>query len=132
MSIEHAVAAGRRAAERLMTTTVQVTSPGALVWDPDLLDYVEGPPVVHYTGKARIRLRGATVRDVEAAGQLAAVQELILSLPFTGTDTVTTGRTVTVTANPSDPALVGRSFTIQGTAAQTDATARRFTIEGTS
>lgn len=132
MSITRHVQDGRRAAEKIMTSTVTVTTPGEQTWNPDTLQYEDGPPVEHYAGKARIRLRGAAVRDVEAAGQLAALQELVLSLPFAGTDTVTNGQTVTVTANPSDPALVGRRFTIQGTAAQTDATARRFTIEGTS
>lgn len=132
MSITRHVQDGRRAAEALMTTTVTVTTPGEQTWNPDTMQYEDGPPVVHYTGKARIRQRSGAVREAEAAGQYIAVQELVLSVPFAGTDTITGSQTVTVTANPNDPTLVGKTFTIQGPVGQTDATARRFTIERTS
>lgn len=130
MTALQAALAGRREAEKLMLTTVTITRPaGEPVLNEETGEY-ETSVVTVYSGKAKVTLRGPSVTDVNAAGQLLAAQKLILSVPVAGTESVADDDTVTVTANPLDSALVGRTFTIAGQQSQTFATARRFEIEG--
>lgn len=130
MTALQATIAGRREAEKLMLSTVTITrDAGPPVLNEETGEYESSLATV-YTGKAKITLRGPSVRDVVAAGQILAEQKLIVSLPVTGTEGVFDGDTVTVTANRLDAALVGKQFRIAGQQAQTYATARRFEIEG--
>lgn len=123
---------GRRAAERLMVTTVTVTrTSGTPIFDEETGEYIT-PTVTVYDGKARIRQRNLTAADAEAAGQLLVTQLLTLYLPFTAPGDIGTGDVVTVTGNPLDPDLIGTEYRITGTAGETAATARRFEIERTS
>lgn len=130
MTAIQATLAGRREAEKLMTSTVSVVERefGPIGEDGNVT-IIEHP---RYSGKARIRLQGAGVTDVDAASQLLAIQRLILSLPMTGSESVGNDQWVTVTADPLDTALVGTQYLIKGAFAQSHATARRFTIERAS
>ena len=131
MSIEQHVKAGRREAEKLMTTTCTIARNGGTTVDPDTLnDVTLWIPI--YAGKCRIRRPGASARDTATLGQVVTVQNLILSLPVDTGSTVRTDDLVTVTANPLDPALIGVTFSIRGMHDETTATARRFPIERTS
>jgi hypothetical protein len=130
MTAEQATLAGRREAEKLMITTVNV---GYVTYTEDPVTY-ETIEVISpvYTGKARIRLSSPKANTVEAAGQYVAIQSLVLSLPIDGSASVGTSQVVIVTANPLDTALVGTKYRITGTSSQSHATARRFEIERNS
>ena len=129
MNIESAVRDARRAAEAIMTTTVKVSSGGGQVFDDATGEWVDTPPTIHYQGKARIKQHGSAVEQAEAPGYIVAIQQLILSVPVTGTGAITDGHEVEVLADPLDDDLVGTKFTITGDSAQSHASARRFTIE---
>lgn len=130
MTAEQATLAGRREAEKLMITTVNIGTVTEAV-DPETFETIEVITPV-YTGKARIRLSSPKANAVEAAGQYVAIQSLVLSLPVEGTAAVHTDHRVIVTANPLDTALVGSKYRITGLSEQTFATARRFEIERNS
>lgn len=130
MNIIHATQDGRRAAERIMTTTVLV------YWKEEIFDDTTGQMVTvkHdlYNGKARIRQSGLAVSNVQSAGQFLAVQDLILSVPIEATGGINNGHLVEVLADPLDADLVGTAYRIAGDAAASQSTARRFKIERTS
>jgi hypothetical protein len=91
----------------------------------------DGPPV--YVGKkCKVRFVSSAVSDVITAGQIAAVQIAVLSLPIEGSAGVRSGMRVRIDTNPEDPALEGQMFKISGMHGQSFATARRFLIEAVS
>jgi hypothetical protein len=128
MSVEQGIQQGRREAEKLMTTTCTIARNDGTTVDPDTLDDVTTWTQT-YAGKCRVRRPGPSARDKQTAGQTITLQDLILSLPVTGSSRVITDHVVTVTANPLDPALVGVTFRVTGMHDETTATARRFPIE---
>ena len=131
MTIEQHVLAGRREAEKLMTTQCTVTRNGDPVFNEETGQY-DTTVITIYAGPGRIRRPGASVRTASAAGQTITVQDLILSLPVATSADVTVNDMVTVTANPLDPGLIGVPFTVRGVHDESTATARRFPIERTS
>lgn len=132
MSALQATLAGRREAEKLMVSTCKIErATGETVLDP--ITYEEVPVVITaYEGKCKIRMANAMVKRAQIPGQVLAVQQLVLSVPIVGSETIRSGDVVTVTANPLDDGLVDKKFTVRGQHAQTFATARRFEIEGIS
>lgn len=118
----------RAEAEAMMRSSVKIgsrtetTDPNTLatviVWDP-----------MTYTGPARIRFVSQGLADVDAGGQVVAIQNAVLSLPIDGSGAVFTDQVVEVTANPADSDLAGKLFRISGYHGQTDSTARRFPLE---
>lgn len=130
MSVIRHTKDGRRAAEALMTSTVQIGTV-RLVTDPETGDPVETVDPV-WTGKARIHTRTVTAQTTSGPGVVFAQQDLILTIPVTGTDVVSTDMAVKVTADPLDDALVGTVYRIKGTSAESQQVARRFQIERNS
>lgn len=130
MTIERHVQNGRRLAEQLMLTTVEIGT------ETEGYDPETGQPTIEieavYTGKAKIRQQSVNATDQSAGGQGYSIQSFILSLPMEGSSEVGTDMAMKVTANPLDTSLVGRTFRIAGSSGQTIATARRFEIERTS
>lgn len=111
-----------------MADTCLVTSPGTRSASPDptTLQYVDGPPVTVYTGACRLG-RVDIPNIAQAVGGEATwdVQDSVLHLPLTGTDSVAEGQTVTYLTSTRNPALVGKVFGIVGVVGGTDLTARR-------
>ena len=132
MTIEQHVLAGRREAEKLMTTQCTVTREGGEPVFNEATGQYEPSIITIYAGPGRIRRPGASVRTASPAGQTITVQDLILSLPVATSADVTVNDMVTVTANPLDPGLIGVPFTVRGVHDESTATARRFPIERTS
>lgn len=130
MTIERHIKNGRRLAEQLMLTTVEIGT------ETEGMDPVTGQPTIEieavYSGKAKIRQQSVSGTDKSAGGQGFTIQSLVLSLPVEGSADVAPDMSLKVTANPLDSSLVGRTFRIASTHAQTIATARRFEIERTS
>ncbi|TFD22137.1 DUF6093 family protein [Cryobacterium sp. TMS1-13-1] len=132
MNIEQHVLAGRREAEKLMTTRCTVTRGGGEPVFNESTGQYETAVVTVYSGPGRIRRPSLAARTATPAGQTITVQDLVLSLPVVTSAAVKINDVVTVTANPLDPALIGVVFTITGLHDESTATARRFPIERTS
>ncbi|MCK3768558.1 DUF6093 family protein [Microbacterium aerolatum] len=130
MSIVQHVQDGRRAAESIMTSRVQI---GKIekVRDPNTGSYIETFVAV-WTGKARIHTRSVAATRDDVLGQIITQQDLVLSIPVPGTEVVKPDMTVKVTANPLDETLVGVTFILKGTSGESQQVARRFTIERNS
>lgn len=120
---------GRAFARRLRSTTCNITIPGEPTWDNTTGTYTDGAPVVIYSGSCRLRMPYAYPQNAEAGDTAWAVDRGILSVPIAGTGDITDGMTVTITANPHDPAMVGVELTILTGHYQTDATARRLPVQ---
>lgn len=127
MSIIRNTLDGRRAAESIMTSTVQI---GKIekVRDPETGSYIDTFVAV-WTGKARIHTRTVAATRDDVLGQIVTQQDLILSIPVVGTEVALPDMTVKVTANPLDESLVGVTFILKGTSGESQQVARRFTIE---
>lgn len=130
-SIAQALPELRAEAEARMTSACVVTTPGEHAWDPASGTYIDGTPVVHYEGKCRLRLGNPAPQNADTGETTWAVDRGALSLPLSDPTSaaVTDGMTVTITANPNDPAMVGLTLTILASHFQTESTARRFPIQ---
>lgn len=128
MTAESAVAAGRAAAEALMTDTVQIgfSKPSTELDENDEYPLVFTPV---YDGRARFKSGNVQANDVESASQLLVTQLATLSLPVDGTGDVLNGMEVRVTGSLTDPALPGTVATVKAPARGAYTTARRFTVE---
>lgn len=117
-------------AESLMVSTCTITrGGGAGVWNEATGAY-DATATTIYSGPCRLIFRSnSVVRETDAQGQFLLEQEPQLSLPVVGSETVTVGDAVTITANPYDAAMVGLTLRIAGIHTQTQATARRFPVE---
>lgn len=120
----------RAEAESQMVSTCTITSDGVKVWDEETGGYVESGTTV-YSGPCKLRFppQGRSLRELDVQGQFLIEQEPLLSLPVAGSELVSPGDVVTITANPFDPAMVGLKIRIAGVHTQTFATARRFPVE---
>lgn len=132
MSVEGLLAAGQRAAERLMfdqcvirRRTGSTTDPNTGVVTPD---YLSPHP---YTGKCRIKMTTSLGvnpgRDRDSGEQAVTVSQMLLQLPFAAAGIIT-GDEAEITAS-RDADLVGRKLRIDGPFGQTDATMRRYLVE---
>lgn len=129
MSAESAVAAGRIAAEALMTDTAQIgfeSSDEALNPDTGEYEHVFTPI---YDGPCRFKAGNVQASDVEASTQLLVSQLATLSLPIAASVVVQNGMQVRVTGSLTDPALPGVVATIRAPFRSSYATARRFAAE---
>lgn len=125
MSAESAVAAGRIAAEALMTDTAQI---GFEVQSTDMDEHGEYPAIFTpiYDGPCRFKAGNVQATDVEASTQLLVSQLATLSLPITTSVDVQNGMQVRVTGSLTDPALPGTIARIEAPFRSSYATARRF------
>ena len=124
------IEAGRRAAKRLMSSTVEVgtVTDGT---DPETGDPTQVVTPV-WTGMARIHTARVAASATSGPGGVFVTQNLVMSVPVEGTHVITTGMTAKVTANPLDTSLEGVTYTVNGTSAESQQIARRFEIERTS
>lgn len=84
-----------------------------------------------YTGRCRVGSRGVLVnQEVDAGDREQGVNRLELSLPVVGSEAVSRGDQVTITAAIYDPGLVnaGMRFVVTGPHVGTAITARRLQI----
>jgi hypothetical protein len=128
VTAESAVAAGRAAAEALMTDTCQV----GFDKQSDVLDEHGEYPMVFtpvYDGPCRFKAGNVQASDVEAASQLLVSQLATLSLPIGTSVDVRNGMQVRVTGSLTDPALPGTVATIKAPFRSAYSTARRFAAE---
>lgn len=121
----------RAEAESRMTSTCEATTPGEQVWNPTAGVYIDQGPVVHYTGPCRLRMGNPAPQNADAGETTWAADRGVLSLPISDPSSanVLDGMTVTITANPNDPAMVGLELTVLAPHYQTDSTARRLPVQ---
>lgn len=125
----------RRATESNMRDTCTITrvdpDAAAPVMDPETGQYPEPARTTVYAGKCRIQAKSViAAASASTAGERAGTtQELELQIPVVGTEAVSVGDVVEVTASVSDAALVGRTFTVTAPHEKSQATARRLRIE---
>lgn len=131
MSVASTLAAGRRAAERLMTSSCRITRLTLVSLDTSTLNLTDTDPTDDeiYAGPCRVRSLIARVQTRDVEGQLLAMQQPTLALPVLTSGTVKVGDTVTITDGGDDPSLTGRKFIIRGLHSQTQSTAHRFPVE---
>jgi len=106
----------------------KITAGGVL--NEDTGEY-EGAVVAVYEGPGKFKAANTAVQDVEAGGQLLAVQGAMLSLPVTAVG-VREGHVARCVASENDPDLVGVRVRVTGPARGTAITARRFRVEETN
>lgn len=130
MSVLGAVAAGRAAAERLMTDTWTVTRVTG-VSDPDeTTGVVTDTTSTIYTGPAKLASFESYEQTPEAVGNEATVMRPHFHVPLNATTgLIRVDDIATCTASVSDAALVGRKVRISGDPIKSHATARRFPVE---
>lgn len=121
----------RAEADSRMTSTCEVVAPGEQVWNPTTGVYIDQGPVVHYVGPCRLRMGNPAPQNADAGEAAWAADRGVLSLPISDPSSanVLDGMTVTITANPHDPAMVGLELTVLAPHYQTDSTARRLPVQ---
>lgn len=130
MELTGLLASGRAAAEALMVDACTVTTAGTGTTD-DLTGEVTGGTTTLYTGKCKVQQsgRGAQGQRTDAGELSSVLLRLEVHLPVVGTESVTRGAIVTVTAAANDTALVGRTFQVHDLSFKSYATARRLGVE---
>lgn len=128
MSRQITLARGRTASEQGMVDSCTVTSGGTITTD-DLTGAttVTGGSTV-YTGKCKIQ-QGAGAQRTDAGEVVQVLLGLQVHLPVAGSENVTRGAVVTITAAVNDTALVNRTFRVRELAFKSFATARRLGVE---
>jgi len=129
MSAQSATLQGRVAAEALMTDACRITGASESVWDEDAGTYTAGDPVVVYEGPCKLQTRNVLVNDADAGDREVGVVRWEVHLPVVGSEAVTRGHVVTVTACALDAAAVGQAFTVSGPHVGSMKTARRVPVE---
>lgn len=128
MELTGLLASGRAAAEALMVDACTITAAGSGVTD-DLTGEVIGGTTTIYSGKAKIQQSAALGQRADAGELSSILLRLEVHVPVAGTEAVTRGALVTVTASTNDSALVGRTFQVHDLSYKTFATARRLGLE---
>jgi hypothetical protein len=124
------LASGRAAAEALMQDACVITAAGTGTTD-DLTGEVTGGTTTIYTGKCKVQQSGRGSQGQRTdSGQLSTILlRLEVHVPVAGTEAVTRGAVVTITAAANDSALVGRTFAVHDLSFKSFATARRLGVE---
>jgi hypothetical protein len=126
--IQAAVAAGRHAAESLMTDSCTITAVTATVTD-DLSGQVVQQTRIRYLGRCRVQAPDVQGLRLDVGEVSRVVLRLQLQVPVAGTELVARGDQVLITVSPGDSALVGRTFVVRDLAHKSHATSRRLSIE---
>jgi len=129
MTAEYAVAAGRARIESLMQDTCIVTRPGTVSGDlsPGTLRRAVNVPVIIYAGKCRLHATRVQASAVEAAGNVALIEETIFSIP-SDAPSVQTKDTVELTSSIHD-FNAGQRYNINSVLMNTHRTAQRCRVE---
>lgn len=134
MSVESALAAGRRAAEARMLDSFDISVPtGGFVYDPAANggeggDVEELAPLFSTVGRVKSS-SGLVARESEAGGRTVVEVTRELHIPV-GSDVVPTGAVAVCTAvhATSDPTLLGARLRLAGPAPGSQTTARRLEV----
>ncbi|GAB3817669.1 DUF6093 family protein [Micromonospora zhanjiangensis] len=128
MSVERALAAGRRAAERLMVDQCVIRRRTGRATDPDTGVITDTWDDV-YTGRCKVQQAAVQSRQ-ERPGQAELLMvRRELHLPVVESAGVRAGDEVDMTACVNDPDLTGRRLVVRDEAAKSMATARRLGVE---
>ncbi|QDY06163.1 hypothetical protein FJK98_02455 [Micromonospora sp. HM134] len=128
MSVESALRAGRRAAERLMVDRCTIRRTTGVSTNPETGQTAPTDATI-YQGRCRVQQSAVQSRE-ESPGQaelLMVPREL--HLPVATSGGVRVDDEVVIDACTYDPDLVGRHLTVRGESAKSLATARRLHIE---
>nr|WP_273544751.1 DUF6093 family protein [Arthrobacter jiangjiafuii] len=120
------MAAGRVAAESLMTDTCIIDRPGEPTTDPDGVVSPSYTPV--YIGRCKVQQTLAQSSSPEAGGAVFTVQGARLDIPV-GMGTVATGDRVRMVTAMSNPDLVGNVYRIVEIFEKSWQTAQRVRVE---
>lgn len=128
MSVASALAAGRRAAERLMVDACVIRRRVGESTSPDT-GVVTPTYSTIYSGKCRVQQSETQARAVDAAEDYALMLRLQVQLPMDGTTGVRAEDEVVISTSALDADLPGRTFIVRDLAHKTHATARRIGVE---
>lgn len=127
MSAASALAAGRRAAERLMVDACTIRRVTSSATDPNT-GVITPTYTTIYGGKCRVQ-QAQALGEARQAGEAHLVMlRLEVQLPMTVTGLAEADE-VTITASAHDPDLVGRVMLIRDLAHKSHATARRVQVQ---
>lgn len=112
-------------AESRMVDACAIASGGVITWDETTGTATLTGAATVYSGRCEIQIPNVTERELVAGERERTVQDLLVKLPVVGSEQVTVGATVTVTASTLDAALTGRVYTVVADHSKTFATARR-------
>ena len=118
------MARGRAAAEALMVDACTVRRATGETTDPDTGE-VERTYATVYTGKCRVQQSLAQAQQQDAGEDYMLLLRLEVQLPVAGSEGLSVGDEVTITASVNDPDLTGRVFRIRDLFHKTHATSRR-------
>lgn len=128
MSLDRALAAGRRAAERLMVDECVVEAVTGSTTDPDTGEVTDTISEV-YGGRCRVQQAAPSASDQRVGEAELLMLTRVLQLPVLASVGVRAGHRVRITACVHDPDLVGRQFVVRAEFAKSHATSRRLGIE---
>lgn len=120
------LAAGRRAAERLMLDRISITRSTGQTFDDATGTYVDNTPTIIYAGRARILT--ANPQPTEVGERTRPKVNTQVTIPA-GTATVIDQRDIVTVVESVNSSFVGSSFNILGESTGTTATSRRFTLQ---
>ena len=125
MSLFSALASGRAAAERLMTSTLRVTR-----LDPATIDRRtgEGERVTVYEGRGKVQTYEPHEADRELAGGTVVVQRYHVHVPVTA-GPFENGDLVEIVDSPTMPHATGDVFRIAGLHEKSHQTAQRLLVD---
>lgn len=127
MSAATAIAAGRRAAERLMVDACIVRRPGETTTDPDTGEPTT-PMSEVYSGQAKVQTYEAQEANPEVGEAVKTVQRYTVHVPV-GSFAPEVGDVVEITAAAMDAQLVGRRYRVAALLHKSLATAYRLGVE---
>lgn len=113
-----------------MRSTCRIAAPGERVWNEATLQYEDGPDVVVYEGKCKLRRNAVQAKPGKVAGQVFIEKGSTLHLPVTTSGDVGKDHEGVMLSSITDPELVGAKFKVEAAEAYDNATSRRFTVEG--
>jgi hypothetical protein len=132
MSAASAMLRGRVMAEQLMVDACTITFQTGVTTN-DLTGVVTPTTSPRYTGKCKMQIAGVGGGNRTDVGEVSLlVLRLELHLPAVGSESVSRGDLVTITASAHDAALVGRTFLVRDVFHKSFETARRMGIEETT
>lgn len=99
----------REKVDRWLVDTGQIYTPGEPTLDPDTLEQVDGPPIVHYAGPMMLYPHTETT-NAEAGETTYTLKKYDLVLP--ADVAVATGQRVKLTSSRYDLALVDVEFVV--------------------
>ncbi|SBT64224.1 hypothetical protein GA0070622_1194 [Micromonospora sediminicola] len=127
MSVDRALARGRRAAERLMVDQCRIQRAAGSTEDDD--GNVTPSYTTVYEGRCKVQQQAVQSRPSDAGEASLLMVRRELHLPVAASAGVRAGDRVELTACTYDPDLMGRALVVRDEAAKSLATARRLGVE---